>query len=236
MNPLQDIAQAPYLRRRLVSDLAGQGAAANGFQLLSRSQWPQLDAIAPQDLQPLFGQLEPDLFDVHRTRRRARAKFDFHVTRSGDIYLCESATATIFDKTGYRGPREHLRIQALHAPGVGQLCELMISLAVRTHDYRCGYVGLDIFRTVDDVVYGFHQDGEHFVGIYCVRRACDGARTLLARDKAGTALVLDQVLNEGDMLFFDDQQLFHHTTNLEPKADGAAAERDVLILTLSGIV
>ena len=236
--PLCNIAVAAhesYLRLKVDADLARTPSSDCGFRLLSRSEWPQLAAITPGVLAPLFSELEPDLFAIHRTRRRARAKFDFHVAESGDVYFCESAGVTIFDKTGFHGPREHKRVQALHAPAVAELCLSVLSLSLGRRAYRCGYVALDIFRTVDDVVYGFHRDGEHFVGIYCVRRSCDGARTQLARDKAGADIVFDAVLQEGDLLFFDDAQVFHHTTPLLAGQDGAPTQRDAVIFTLSGI-
>ncbi len=229
-------AHEPYLRLKVDADLARGPFPDCGFRLLRRRDWPQLSAIMPGVLAPLFSALEADLFAIHRTRRRARAKFDFHVAESGDVYFCESAGVTIFDKTGFHGPREHKRVHALRASGVAELCLSVLSLSLGRRAYRCGYVALDIFRTVDDVVYGFHRDGEHFVGIYCVRRFCNGAQTQLARDGAGTDIVFDAVLHEGDLLFFDDAQVFHHTTPLLADPDGAPTQRDVVIFSLSGIV
>ena len=225
----------PYLRLKVDSDLARETVPARTFRLLRRSDWPQLVAVSPGLLSPLFTDLEADLYAIHRSRRRAREKLDFHVAESGDVYFCESAGVTIFDKTGFHGPREHKRVHALHAPGVAELCLTVLSLSLGRRADRCGYSALDIFRTVDDVVYGFHRDGEHFVGIYCVRRSCDGARTQLAQDKAGTDIVFDAVLQAGDLLFFDDAQVYHHTTPLIADQDGAPTERDVVIFTLSGI-
>jgi hypothetical protein len=76
---------------------------------------------------------------------------------------------------------------------------------------------------------GVHIDGFDFVGIFCVdRRDINGGETYLYESKDGEP-VYRTMLEPGDMLVFDDRQMYHYTAPIF--TDSEQGWRDVFILT-----
>ncbi len=77
---------------------------------------------------------------------------------------------------------------------------------------------------------GIHQDGYQYVGIYCLAREnVTGGVTTLHQTKDSQPF-FEKILNPGDFLIFNDEQLFHFTSPIRPASDKLGF-RDVLILT-----
>lgn len=76
---------------------------------------------------------------------------------------------------------------------------------------------------------GVHIDGFDFVGIFCVeRRDIKGGETYLYESKDGEP-VYRTMLEPGDLLVFDDRQMYHYTAPIF--TDSLQGWRDVFILT-----
>ena len=81
---------------------------------------------------------------------------------------------------------------------------------------------------------GVHQDGFDVVAVACVRRHCiTGARNTL-RTAQDEPAFFDQVLDEGNILIFDDKLLWHDVSPMLPvngtRPFDTAAYRDILVL------
>jgi hypothetical protein len=80
---------------------------------------------------------------------------------------------------------------------------------------------------------GVHQDGFEFIGIYCVAREnVKGGVTMLYRSK-GSKPFFQTTLNPGELLVFNDEQLFHFTSPIKSLTE-EGGHRDVFILTGKG--
>jgi len=92
-------------------------------------------------------------------------------------------------------------------------------------------------RTVGDgmpVPEGRHRDGYEFVAVYVVERkgiTADCARTTVWDAATDELLVDGVVLDEGEMVSFDDRLVLHDASPLVPSGNVAHAYRDVIILT-----
>jgi hypothetical protein len=76
---------------------------------------------------------------------------------------------------------------------------------------------------------GIHKDGHDFVGIFCVnRKNIQGGETQL-HTCLNSLPVFIKILEPGELLVVNDQELFHFTTPISLKVLGEAF-RDVLIL------
>jgi len=90
-------------------------------------------------------------------------------------------------------------------------------------------------RTTGDglpVPEGRHKDGTDWTGLYVLKRfeiAEDSARTTYW-DRDGE-VVMDDILQEGELMTFEDSHYTHNTTCLVPK-DKSISYRDVFVLTL----
>lgn len=77
---------------------------------------------------------------------------------------------------------------------------------------------------------GIHKDGFDFIAITCVKRQdIMGGHTELYTNP-NEKPIFSKILEEGQMLFIDDQNLFHYTTPVQPhEQDG---HRDVFVVTV----
>lgn len=81
---------------------------------------------------------------------------------------------------------------------------------------------------------GRHRDGYQYVGIGVLQRdgiASDSAVTKVW-DKESDALIFKQILEEGDIVVFDDRRHLHETTDVQTANYAKAGVRDVLIFTV----
>ncbi len=82
------------------------------------------------------------------------------------------------------------------------------------------------------VVEGFHNDAAALLGLLLVqRRHVVGGCSKIARDRAGTELVYEGVLEAGDFLLLDDREHFHNATPIRAVTGHDDPVRDVVIIT-----
>nr|MDT0658612.1 2OG-Fe dioxygenase family protein [Micromonospora sp. DSM 115978] len=92
-------------------------------------------------------------------------------------------------------------------------------------------------RTVGDgmpVPEGRHRDGYEYVAVYVVKRqgiTADCARTTVWDVATDERIIDEVVLDEGELVTFDDRLVLHDVSPLVPSGDVADAYRDVIILT-----
>jgi hypothetical protein len=104
-----------------------------------------------------------------------------------------------------------------------------------------GTFGVNLFRTFTNVVTKPHHDNEKFIIIYVIDRIGDGANTRLYLPEDVTedgrvsgAAVIEQQLNPGDIILFEDE-LFKHDASPLISLPDRAAMRDALICTVDNI-
>jgi hypothetical protein len=92
-------------------------------------------------------------------------------------------------------------------------------------------------RTVGDgspVPEGRHRDGYEFVAVFVAKRhgiTADCARTTVWDAATDERIIDEVVLDDGEMVTFDDRLVLHDVSPLVPAGDVADAYRDVIILT-----
>lgn len=80
-------------------------------------------------------------------------------------------------------------------------------------------------------VEGWHQDGCKHLAIYLAdRRNCAGGISQLSYNK-GQDIVFSKALNPGEMLFVNDETLYHYVTPISQVEHDAHAWRDIVIIT-----
>jgi hypothetical protein len=157
--------------------------------------------------------------------------------------LEEYETIALTDRAEIAGERTHLRNEILSDPEAHDLITRLLSLVPPARRQGKGTFGVNLFRTHSDVVTKSHKDDEQFIILYVLHRDGDGARSYLYETDPGPTvaqerselrakdLVLDQQLNPGDLLIFEDDRFLHGATNLEPLPDGRSL-RDALVCTV----
>jgi len=84
-------------------------------------------------------------------------------------------------------------------------------------------------------VEGFHKDGNlHAAMLIAQRRNVKGAVSQFSLDANGKELILNEVLQPGEIVFWHDKAIWHYATEFE--VDGGASEgvRDVILMSIGG--
>ena len=172
---------------------------------------------------------------VDRQRARDVIRYQWH---GADLRLSRHDSITITDRADIPGKREHSRIELLEDAQAADLIRAFLQLVPPDRRHADGTFGVNLFRTFTNVVTKPHHDNEEFIIIYVIDRAGEGAVTHLylpggvADDGRVTGEpVLEQQLNPGDIIIFDDQRYKHDASPLINPPDGSA-RRDALICTV----
>jgi hypothetical protein len=181
--------------------------------------------------------LRNDEGDLPVDRQRARDVIRYE-WRDDRLRLQRHDTITITDRAGIPGKREHRRVQLLDDALAKDLICALLRLVPPTRRQASGTFGVNLFRTFTNVVTTPHHDHEEFIIVYVLDRVGDGAETYLYAPNDVTnegqeiaPPVLQQQLNPGDIIFFEDKRFKHGTTSLIRSPDGAAM-RDALVCTV----
>jgi hypothetical protein len=79
-------------------------------------------------------------------------------------------------------------------------------------------------------VEGFHRDNVSLVGILVVNRSnVTGGVSMLSYSSDTDATAFADTLDPGDLLLFNDQNVWHYTTPIYQKERGAVGFRDVVL-------
>lgn len=170
-------------------------------------------------------------------RKRARDVIRYQWHDDG-LHVREHEKITIMDRDGRPGEREHSRVELLKDPQGEGLIRALLSLVPPYQRQPDGTFGVNLFRTVKDVVTSPHRDYEQFCVIYVLDRIGGGAETQLYKpddvpDQGEPAAepVLRHQLNPGEIIIFDDERFKHSATQLEAPP-GGTARRDVVVCTV----
>jgi hypothetical protein len=175
--------------------------------------------------------LEPDVAEVHKDRDRARDVVRY-AWDGDELTLTEHDTITIFDRSGYAGPRTPHRVYTLEDHDAESWVAGVLSLVPPEDRQREGTFGVNMFRTRTHVVSGPHQDNEEWVILAVLANNADGARTSLLPVDGQGAPLLETTLGPGQMLIFRDAAVLHCTTPLSPRGDTAPC-RDAFVCTVN---
>jgi len=179
--------------------------------------------------------LKHDEGDWPIDRKRARDVIRYYWFDS-DLELEEHDRITIMNRAGIAGEREHHRIPLLKDALGAAFARALLHLVPEERRQPDGTLGVNMFRTYTNVVESPHQDNEEFIILYVLDRIGSGATSYLYEVTAdGDAMptpVLEQQLNPGQVLIFEDKRFLHGATPLEPPPGEATARRDVLVCTV----
>jgi hypothetical protein len=198
----------------------------------------------PQNFRQDFGTayfnsdiLRHDEGDIPEDRERARDVI-FYQRQEDDLELHEFDTITIIDRAGIKGKREHARVRLLKDDLAQQFVRALLAMVPKDRRQDEGTFGVNLFRTYTNVVTTPHHDNEQFIVTYVVDRVGEGAETYLYRpedvNKDGEILgapILQQQLNPGQMIIFEDSRYKHGATPLKPPP-GEDARRDAVVCTV----
>jgi hypothetical protein len=216
------------------SDLIGKGYAITSDEALG----------LPEKFRTNFGQtyfndhvLEDDPDGKPPGRKRARDVIRYQWHEDG-LHVQEHETITITDRDGRPGQREHRRVEFLKDQQAEELIRALLRLVPPKQRQTVGTFGMNLFRTVGDVVTTPHRDDEQFCLIYILDRVGGGAETHLYHPddvtdegKPTAEPVLRHQLDPGDIVIFDDKRFKHSATKLEAPS-GETARRDALVCTV----
>jgi hypothetical protein len=181
--------------------------------------------------------LRRDGGDFPPDRKRARDVIRYIWTGAKKLELRENETIALRDRAGIKGERIHKRVEILTDPLAEKLVRTLLCLVPPGRRKPEGTFGINFFRTYTDVVTKPHRDDEQFIITYVMHRTGDGAESYLFRADQDTAdgsadkPILEQQLNPGELLFFEDELFKHGATPLvNPR--GGTAMRDVLVCTI----
>jgi 2OG-Fe dioxygenase len=167
-------------------------------------------------------------------RKRARDVIHYWWSERG-LRLEEYGRITITDRADIEGEREHARIRLLEDPEAESLVQALLSLVPVERREAEGTFGINLFRTYTNVVTAPHRDNEQFIILYVLNRIGSGAESYLYEamdgDDGGEKPVLEQQLDPGQILIFEDERFRHGATPLVPPP-GETAMRDVLVCTV----
>jgi hypothetical protein len=171
---------------------------------------------------------------VDRQRARDVIRYQWHGT---DLQVRRHDSITITNRAGIPGKREHSRVELLEDAQAADLIRAFLQMVPPKRRRPDGTFGVNLFRTFTNVVTKPHHDNEEFIIIYVVDRVGEGAVTHLyhpgdvADDGQVTGdPVLEQQLNPGDIIIFEDKRYKHDASRLVPQ-DGST-RRDALICTV----
>ncbi|HEY2400732.1 MAG TPA: 2OG-Fe dioxygenase family protein [Steroidobacteraceae bacterium] len=178
--------------------------------------------------------------DMPEDRQRARDVIRYRWD-GGDLRLRRHESITITDRAGIPGKREHTRVELLKDTQAVNLLHAFLRLVPPDRRQPDGTFGVNLFRTFTNVVTKPHHDNEKFIIIYVIDRIGDGANTRLYLPEDVTedgrvsgAAVIEQQLNPGDIILFEDE-LFKHDASPLISLPDRAAMRDALICTVDNI-
>lgn len=153
-----------------------------------------------------------------------------------DLHRHDSITIT--DRAGIPGKREHSRVELLADAQAIELIRSFLRMVPRDRRQPEGTFGVNLFRTFTNVVTKPHHDNEEFIIIYVIDRVGDGAKThlYLPGDVTGDGrvtgpAVLEEQLNPGDIIVFEDKRYKHDASPLV-NPPGGSAMRDALVCTV----
>jgi 2OG-Fe dioxygenase len=172
---------------------------------------------------------------VDRKRARDVIRYQWH---NGRLSLQRHDTITITDRADIPGKREHARVELLGDRQARDLIRALLHLVAPDRRQADGTFGVNLFRTFTNIVTKPHHDNEQFIIIYVLDRIGEGAETYFYNPVDVTDSgeikadpVLQQQLNPGDILIFEDKLFKHGATPLiDPP--GGTARRDVLVCTV----
>jgi 2OG-Fe dioxygenase len=232
--PTVSVDSTPTCLADIWSDLTGQGYAITSDEALG----------LPEKLRTNFGQayfndqvLKDDPGGKPAGRKRARdvIQYQWH---EDDLSVQEHEEITIINRDGRPGKRKHSRVELLQDPQAKELIRALLSLVPPGRRKPNGTFGVNLFRTVKDVVTSPHHDHEELCVIYVVDRVGGGAETRLYQPgdvpdqgEPTAEPVLRHQLNPGEIIIFKDERFMHSTTPLEAPSDGSA-RRDVVVCTV----
>jgi hypothetical protein len=186
--------------------------------------------------------LSHDEGDLPIDRQRARDVIRYW-WRDDLLDLKEHQTIVITDRAGIPGRREHSRVRLLEDPQAEHFIRTLLSLVPPNRRKRNGTFGVNLFRTFTDIVTTPHRDNEELIILYVLDRQGEGAETYLydadlydpgyvtPEGQLNGDPVLQQQLNPGDIIIFDDARFMHGATPLRALPDGTSM-RDVLVCTV----
>jgi hypothetical protein len=172
---------------------------------------------------------------VDRQRARDVIRYQW---RGDDLQLQSHDSITITDRADIPGKREHSRVELLKDAQAEELIRAFLRLVPADRRQADGTFGVNLFRTFTNVVTKPHHDNEEFIIIYVVDRIGEGAETHLYLPGDVTdggrvtgPAVLEQQLDPGDIIIFEDNRYKHDASPLISPPDGSAM-RDALICTV----
>jgi hypothetical protein len=172
---------------------------------------------------------------VDRQRARDVIRYQW---RDGDLHLHRHDSITITDRGGIPGKREHARVELMEDGQAVELLHAFLRLVPPDRRQSDGTLGVNLFRTFTNVVTKPHHDNEEFIIIYVIDRIGAGATTHLywfddVTDDGRVVgpAVLEQQLNPGDIIIFDDKRFKHDASPMINPPDGTAM-RDALVCTV----
>jgi hypothetical protein len=172
---------------------------------------------------------------VDRERARDVIRYEW---RGGELSVRRHESITITNRAGIPGKREHSRVELLEDAQAVELIRAFLQLVPADWRDPDGTFGVNLFRTFTNVVTKPHRDNEKYIIIYVIDRIGDGAETHLYHpgDVTGDGRVtgtpvLEQQLNPGDLIIFDDERYWHDASPLV-SPPGGSARRDALICTV----
>jgi len=181
--------------------------------------------------------LRHDEGDWPADRQRARDVIRYQ-WRGADLQLRHHDSITIVDRAGIPGKREHSRVELLEDAQAVELIRAFLRLVPPHRRQPDGTFGINLFRTFTNVVTKPHRDNEEFIITYVIDRVGEGAKTHLYLPHQVTVdgrvigpAVLEQQLNPGDIIIFDDKRFKHDASPLI-NPPGGSAMRDALICTV----
>ena len=172
---------------------------------------------------------------IDRQRARDVIRYQWY---DGHLSLRRHDAITITDRADIPGQREHARVELLDDPQAWDLIWTLLQLVPPARRQAEGTFGVNLFRTLTNVVTKPHHDNEQYIIIYVLDRIGEGAETYFYAPadvtddgKIKAPPVLKQQLNPGDILIFEDK-LFKHGATPLINPPGGTARRDALVCTV----
>jgi hypothetical protein len=181
--------------------------------------------------------LHHDEGDWPADRQRARDVIRYRWGSAG-LRLQRHESITITDRAGIPGKRDHSRVELLNDPQAAEMIRAFLQLVPPDRRQSDGTLGVNLFRTFTNVVTKPHHDHEEYIILYVIDRIGEGAITHLYHpddvDKDGKIAgpaVLEQQLNPGDIIIFEDSRYKHDASPLVA-LPGECAMRDAVVCTV----